>query len=789
MRLNFLLPRAIVGCCVLTAACTSVLASDPSPGAHPLDWPNWRGPQQNNTSVETNLPAKWDPKGGEGSNVLWKRPELGGRSTPITMNGKLYTIVRHLPETELEAEKVVCVDAATGETLWEHVFNVYLSDVPDTRLGWSNCVGDPATGKVYAQGVSGYFCCLDGESGKVVWERSLHEEFGLLSTYGGRTNVPLIYDDTVIISAVVIGWGDTPEWGLLAKPAHRFMAFDKETGELRWLNGTTLIPSDTTYSTPTLVELNGADCLVFGSGDGKLWAIQAGTGKHVWSYPFSRRGINTSPLVTTDGRVFAGHSEENVKGNLMGAIVALDGLQSGDLTGKETWIKYTIMAGKSSPIMVDERLYVLDDRAKLFVFDSKTGKQLARKALGTVQRSTPLYADGKLFIATNDGRYYTFEVDGDDLKQVHRMRTNEASDGSPIVSHGRIYIPLSDALYCIGTEESIAAAKELGEKLERIEPIGPKKFDNPSEIEIAQVQVVPYDTILSPGEEQVYTVRLYDADGNFVREADPQECSFSVSGPGTMSGATYTARDEAQHECALITCKVGEMAGSARIRVLPPLPWKFDFEGIDDVPLTWVGGRVRYVVREEQGNHFIAKPTELPTRPGAPTTKLGTRSQMWMGSAKMSDYTVSADIKLTRGNSSESDTQGTADPEFPVDSSAADATLPTAGLINSGYTFSLFAPNQEIRLYSWCTHDKRTQVIQKMELDSEKWYSMRLKVVPHEGHSHVYGKVWERGEEEPTEWTVTMVDKSPVVEGAPGLFGDSKIAEFYVDNLDVTAND
>lgn len=789
MRLNFLLPRAIVGCCVLTAACTSVLASDPSPGAHPLDWPNWRGPQQNNTSVETNLPAKWDPKGGEGSNVLWKRPELGGRSTPITMNGKLYTIVRHLPETELEAEKVVCVDAATGETLWEHVFNVYLSDVPDTRLGWSNCVGDPATGKVYAQGVSGYFCCLDGESGKVVWERSLHEEFGLLSTYGGRTNVPLIYDDTVIISAVVIGWGDTPEWGLLAKPAHRFMAFDKETGELRWLNGTTLIPSDTTYSTPTLVELNGADCLVFGSGDGKLWAIQAGTGKHVWSYPFSRRGINTSPLVTTDGRVFAGHSEENVKGNLMGAIVALDGLQSGDLTGKETWIKYTIMAGKSSPIMVDERLYVLDDRAKLFVFDSKTGKQLARKALGTVQRSTPLYADGKLFIATNDGRYYTFEVDGDDLKQVHRMRTNEASDGSPIVSHGRIYIPLSDALYCIGTEESIAAAKELGEKLERIEPIGPKKFDNPSEIEIAQVQVVPYDTILSPGEEQVYTVRLYDADGNFVREADPQEYSFSVSGPGTMSGATYTARDEAQHECALITCKVGEMAGSARIRVLPPLPWKFDFEGIDDVPLTWVGGRVRYVVREEQGNHFIAKPTELPTRPGAPTTKLGTRSQMWMGSPKMSNYTVSADIKLTRGNSSESDTQGTADPEFPVDSSAADATLPTAGLINSGYTFSLFAPNQEIRLYSWCTHDKRTQVIQKMELDSEKWYSMRLKVVPHEGHSHVYGKVWERGEEEPTEWTVTMVDKSPVVEGAPGLFGDSKIAEFYVDNLEVTAND
>src|SRR5690606_10792095 len=77
----------------------------------PLDWPNWRGPRQDSTSPETNLPDKWDMKGGEGSNLLWKKEELGGRSTPIVMNGKLYTIVRHMPETKLEAEKVVCADA------------------------------------------------------------------------------------------------------------------------------------------------------------------------------------------------------------------------------------------------------------------------------------------------------------------------------------------------------------------------------------------------------------------------------------------------------------------------------------------------------------------------------------------------------------------------------------------------------------------------------------------------------------------------------------------------------
>ena len=170
----------------------------------------------------------------------------------------------------------------------------------------------------------------------------------------------------------MIGWGDTPQWGLLAKPAHRFLAFDKTDGELRWLKGTRLIPYDTTYSTPTITSLRGLgmDAMVFGSGDGQIWALQPGTGLPIWWYPLSRRGLNISPLVTSDGRVFSSHSEENVVGNTMGSIVALDGNQTGDLSGKEKWHHFEIMAGKSSPLMIGERIYFVDDRAKLFIFDA-----------------------------------------------------------------------------------------------------------------------------------------------------------------------------------------------------------------------------------------------------------------------------------------------------------------------------------------------------------------------------------------------------------------------------------
>ena len=208
-------------------------------------------------STEKGLVDHWDPKGGPGSNVLWKSEELAGRSSPIVLRGKLYTIVRDKPGTADEGEKVVCADAATGKVIWEHRFNVSLTEVPPERVGWSNVVGDPETGRIYAQGVSGYFCCLDGETGKVIWDRDLAEEFGTISTFGGRTNTPVVFEDTVLISAVLVDWGDSEKWSGFARPAHRFMAFDKATGELRWINGTSISPYDTNYGTPTLGGLGG----------------------------------------------------------------------------------------------------------------------------------------------------------------------------------------------------------------------------------------------------------------------------------------------------------------------------------------------------------------------------------------------------------------------------------------------------------------------------------------------------------------------------------------------------
>ncbi len=737
-------------CCML-----ALLLSYTASAADPMDWPNWRGPQQNNTSTETGLVDRWDPRGGEGSNLLWKSEELGGRSTPIVMNGRLYTIARDQTGTPTEGAKVVCVDAATGKKAWEHRYNVYLTDVPDTRVGWAPVSGDPETGRIYALDACGYFCCLEGDTGNVVWERSLHEEFGLLSTFGGRTHSPLVFEDMVIASAVVIGWGDAPEWGFLAKPAHRFLAFDKANGELRWLKGTSVSPTDTTYSTPTLTTLGGQAAMVFGSGDGNIWALQPRTGEPIWHYPFSRRGINVSPLVVGN-TVFASQSEENTVGNTMGSLVALDGTMKGDLTGKALWQNYEVMSGKSSPIMVEDKLLTIDDRAKLFFFDPKTGEQLARKALGTAMRSTPLYADGKIYCCTNSGRWYVLQPTSKGVKVLHKLRLNgESSDGSPIVSHGRIYLPTSKALYCIGEEGAKPRAAALPETL--------KETPITEDQKPVHVQVVPYDALIAPGETVSYNVRIYNYRGQLLKIIPGNVAELSVQGAGEVAGRKFTAPDNAGHEASLIVCQVGELKGTARVRIVPPLPWKFDFNDGNKVPLTWVGGRVRWVPREVDGERVAVKRSVLPT-PRDPNNKLGTRSRLWMGSPDMANYTVQADFALQKNEDTNK--------------------MPDFGLINSRYTMTVRSSNKQLRLYSWSPHDYRAFAEVDFDPQPGKWYTMKLQV---EG-SHMRGKLWERGGAEPSQWTVEMNDTSPNLNGSPGLYGNAQEAEIYLDNVSVTAN-
>jgi hypothetical protein len=89
------------------------------------DWPDWRGPARNGISQETDLPTSWSLKG---QNLLWTAP-YGGRSRPIVLGDRLILQNAVGKDATLQ-ERIMCFNADTGKVIWEHRFNVFLSDVP-----------------------------------------------------------------------------------------------------------------------------------------------------------------------------------------------------------------------------------------------------------------------------------------------------------------------------------------------------------------------------------------------------------------------------------------------------------------------------------------------------------------------------------------------------------------------------------------------------------------------------------------------------------------------------------
>ena len=232
-------------------------------------------------------------------------------------------------------------------------------------------------------GVGGTLLGLSND-GKVLWERSLGEDFGLLTTHGGRTVSPIIDGDLVIISGVTFMWGQH------GRGAHRFMAFDKKTGETIWISAPGGRPYDTTYAPPIITNVNGTRLLIQGASDGVTHAIKPQTGEPVWKYEISKRGLNTGVVVHGTTAILT-HSEENLDSSEMGLDVAVDANSKGEIKKEQTkWSIYGWQGGFSSPVVDGDRFYHVDNGANIAAFDVNTGKRLWLENLGTIQKASPV---------------------------------------------------------------------------------------------------------------------------------------------------------------------------------------------------------------------------------------------------------------------------------------------------------------------------------------------------------------------------------------------------------------
>ena len=726
---------------VLVGVCTALIGFN---DALASDWPSWRGPNQDGSSSQTGLVPSWSL---DGENLIWKADFIG-RSTPIVLNNRVYVIGR-VGVDITEQEQVACFDAETGKMLWEHRFNVFHSTIPFNRLGWTSLAGDRETGYIYAHTISGVFACFD-KDGKVVWSRSLTEEFGRFTGYGGRTVTPVVDRDFVILSFLNTSWGSH------AAMRHRYFAFDKKTGEVVWTTKPGGPPKDTTYPVSVVAEINGRRLLIDGNSDGHVYAMDVRTGEKVWGFQVSQGPLNASVVV--DGtRVYASHNRENTDTTVMGRVVCIDATGTGDITkSHELWRVDGIEAGYSSPAIADGRLYVVDSAANLHCLNGETGEVHWTHSLGTVGKGSPVVADGKIYVTEVNGHFHILQPGENECKTLSTIQIEREAGhyaeiyGSPAIADGRVYFTTEEGLYCLGVQGASASTSSqvvsgsAGMRMSRAAPVS--------------IQIVPTEVLAQPGDTLQFQIRPFTDSGAVARGGE-KAAEWSLNGLlGVIDeNGKLTLESSAVGQAGTVSARIGNLQTSARVRVIPPLPWQEDFESIEvgKSPPHWVRATNRFVVREMDGNKILVKP---PARRGLH------RSNVYIGPPNMKNYIVQVDLLGTKPK----------------------RNLPDMGLIANRYTLEMQGNHQRLQVLSWRSDLRMAKWID-FKWEPNVWYTMKMRVDIVDDTAQVKGKVWAKGEPEPEEWTITVEDPLPNREGSPGIYGYSP-AEIYYDNLKVWRN-
>jgi outer membrane protein assembly factor BamB len=736
-------------CPVVTAVLLAVAVgvSAQGPRRVPIgDWPEMRGPNRDGVSKETGLIDKWSLNG---ENFLWRAP-YGGRSAPVVMGNRVYVQNPSGRGANVQ-ERVMALDADTGKVIWEYKFNGFQSDVPPHRIGWASPAADPETGNIYVLSGVAQVIALNRD-GKFLWDRSFGEEFAAFTTQGGRTMSPLVDGDLVIVSAPVSNWGSN------AMRAHRFLALDKRTGDVVYVGNPGQRPYDTAYAAPLIATINGLRLLIAGLGDGGIHAIKPQTGERVWSFMAAKRAINTGVAVNGND-VFVSHGDENLAGNELGLIAAIDGSQTGDIKTTR-WAVQGMEFGYSSPVTDGKYLYQIDNGSQLVAFDVATGKETWSQSLGILQKAPPVLADGKIYVGTDGGSFFIIRPQANRAEVLSKVDMPESkmsccgSEGTPeqivagaAVSRGRIYFVSSDAVYAIGSRQRTSPTGFAVEEPAQAGQGAP-----------AHLQVSPTEMVLTPGQTVTLHARLFDDKGRFLREETA--ATWSLDGlRGTVANGAYTVTGDSVDQAGVIRAVSGTLKGEARARVARPLPWKETFESYADgaAPPGWVNMAASAVsVTTLNGQKVLQK---------APLETIFKRTRVFIGPTTWSNYTFEADVQ----------------------SRTLRRQMANIGITAQRYTLVLQGNAQRLKIEPWETETTRT-VTAPFAWKPDVWYRLKLRVenLPN-GAVRARGKAWPVGEPEPAAWLIDKTDPIGNRQGAPGLFLDAQFGA-YLDNFSLAAN-
>jgi outer membrane protein assembly factor BamB len=499
---------------LLGAACsgrTTVLDEEkaaPAPASEPdaRSWPMFGGTVHRNLANTeiTGLPASWSIEEGKTKNVKWSA-KLGSKALggPIVAGGRIF-VGTHRPHDYQEEEDkgvLMCFRESDGKFLWQAVHDALKDGTGAQTYGIvsSPCVDGE---RIYYVNNRWEVICADaagdGAKAKIRWSLDMVKELKVFpGGISGSLSIcsPLIVEDLVF---VVTANGAEGKGKVPSPEAPSFIALDKNSGKVVWQDnspGKNIM--DGQWANPAAAKVNGQWHVYFPGGDGWLYAFEAKTGKLVWKFDCNpkksefrpggrgtRNYIVATPVIW-ENKLYVATGRQPDDGNGEGHLWCIDITKEPknkdkDLSpvgdnfdakaevNKDSGLVWhyggTVMpkpegAGReflfgrtvSTVAIHDGLLYAAELAGYLNCFDARTGKKYWEFDMKANTWSSPLYADGKVYMGTDDGNLFVF-AHGKELKKPTKIDMSEALLSPPTAVNGVLYVSNGSNLYAIAAK-------------------------------------------------------------------------------------------------------------------------------------------------------------------------------------------------------------------------------------------------------------------------------------------------------------------------------------------------
>jgi outer membrane protein assembly factor BamB len=329
----------------------------------------------------------------------------------------------------------VCVEVATGKLLhdvelmveknpqWTHALNSFASPTPVIEGG-----------KLYCHFGAHGTACLDTATRKVLWTnhdtKIMHEN--------GPGSTPVLWKDRLIFHC------DGSDLQYIA-------ALNTATGKIVWkTNRSGEMNADPqlkkSYGTPLILSLANRDVVVSPAANW-LYGYDPATGEELWKVSYGVLGFSIAP------RPVAGNGLVYMSTAFMQPELLAVKVEGSSDEPSIAWRSKRSVPKMSSPLLVGQELYMVSDEGIISCLDALKGDVIYNKRLGGNFSSSPLFADGRIYVGNREGETFVIQPG----REYKLLATNQLAGGaimaSPAAVDGAIYLRTEKGLYRIENEK------------------------------------------------------------------------------------------------------------------------------------------------------------------------------------------------------------------------------------------------------------------------------------------------------------------------------------------------